>query len=293
MRLYGLIARAAAVTAAALLNCGGDAPLAGGTGSGNPGNAVASVTVIADTAETSSPAKRLAGPAMSGPNPPFLDLPQQDAGDLPMRVDSVTITAQRIHFLLDESEDPAALLDDFEGNVAADSESIFLEGPVTFDALTGHTVPSLDSVVLPPARYTGLKLEAAALGGGPRSRSADRCASRIIGTYEWSDTSGIFILCLSSRVFISKHAGGAYRIGEADTVDFVLRLDWKRWLEGTNLKSCLEEGSLPLDPGDQLVIDAQSGVGACARVEETIGENFAGSGRLEVGRRGPPSTAGP
>ncbi len=289
MRLYGLLAPAAAAATAVFLSCGGEAPLAGGTGSGNPGNAVASVKVIADTAGTSSPAKRLAG----GPNAPFLDLPQQDTGDLPMKVESVTITVRRVHFLLDETENPAELLGDFEGKVAADSESIFLEGPVTFDVLTGGTVPSLDSVKLPPARYTGLKLEAAAPGGGPQTGSPDRCASRIVGSYEWSDTSGAFTFCLSPRIFISKRAGGPYRIGKADTVDFVLRLDWERWLEGTDLKSCIDEGSLPLDPGDELLIDAQSGIGSCELVEETIGENFAGSGRLDVGRRGPPSTAGP
>lgn len=265
------------------IHCG-SAPndaLSGGSGAGNPGG-LTTVAIVIDSISTLG--KTLVGPqTQSGPSDSANYRFQiSDASGMPMLVTSTAIVVHTINFTLDSTEDPALLLQQFNSQLQPDSADIALTGPFTFDATNGRSNPSIDTLRLPEARYTGVKLilDTKDIGqpGGPQS------LFQIGGTFYYQGETRTFIIRLKmGRILSFPYSGPGIVVIHNDTTHLTISFNTQEWLNNVNIKTFLDNGQIALEPDGSLLIDGNGGGGGPGQsIEGNIRNNVISSGRLEV-----------
>lgn len=184
--------------------------------------------------------------------------------------------------MLDSSENPNQLLSGFKDSLSYDTESIILEKSFVFELVSGTNYPSLCSLSIPEAKYTGIKLEPDSEGGisGPFS---DGFSTTIVGQFLYHDSVHAFKLGFSMDAPIHlKHDRGAINVSRTATAHFQIVLDVNTWLVGINLKSCIDNNSLPRQPNGDLVLVPPLAAGPCMGVLDDIRINMISNVVLKI-----------
>jgi hypothetical protein len=281
------------------LSCTSTPQIAGSSGAGNPGGTT-TVALVVDTLSSAGLAKTSAAPSPTGTTggtqqstiaSPFSSVqttaagrgpfPIADQGGMPMTVTGATITAKAICFVLESGQDPVKLLERFNQPLQQDSSSIILNGPFLFDAMTGVSVPPIDTLRLPEARYTGIKLLLdtslrSGQPGGPQGSSVD-----ITGTFIYQNTQRNFTFRLNiNQALPYLNTQSVILVQRNDTTKLSIVFNPKQWLSGVNITSCLNIGYITLESSGDLIIDGNTGRGPCQSIEGNIRQNVISSGAL-------------
>jgi hypothetical protein len=287
---YAILLCGLALLSISLIRCssGGD-PVAGGTGTGNPGGSVV-VSMRADTGNAAtSLAKSLLGPnpgSDKAPSPPVFagqGYQIQDSGGMLMMIDTAYVNVQRIHFMLDSSADPSLLLKNFAGILSQDSESIILDKPFVFELVTGASYPSVCSLRIPEAKYSGIKLEPHADDGAPVGPFSDSFSVTLVGEYIYQDTLHSFRISyrMDSPLIFRSDSGNA-NVSRDSTIHFHIALDIRTWFVGIDLKSCLDNNALPRQPNGDLILMPPLAADPCMGVLDIIKGNMMSHAILKV-----------
>lgn len=268
---------ALATCAPALWTGCGSAPTAGGSGAGNPSTMVA-VTMYADTgAAVTGLAKGLAAGDSSAPR----SLGIKDAGNLAFTVNIAVVRVKQIEFAFEQpidcsdpfwSEHPALVCN-------GTGTSAVLAGPFEFDAMTGVVTPPLDSLRIPAAEYSHIRLWVA-----PPVDSV--AAAEVSGTFIYQDTVRAFqfLLDLDTFVQINRPHVATFLLQAADTSHITIMLDASVWLADVDLNDNLSRRLVTLEQNGTLVLGATRATGAARALLNRISKNVAGSGVLRVQR---------
>lgn len=249
-------------------------PVAGGTGVGNPsGNTI--VSIVADTGFVSGEVREEVA---------FQEdktLPIMDEDSLVLLVSSVYIVVQKIYFVLDKDQDGDALVSDYQDKLYYEDDSIILEGPFVFDALSGTTSFSFDSLHLPEAKYKGIKLHIA----NNDSTLMEGYAILLGGTFEYKDIDRNFSIKLTHDITPHyNYKGPAVQISEGDSIQFLVVMNADHWLDYMDIKTdYLDDGSISLDPntGD-LIIDSSTDTNPYKDFKKAVRLNIIKSGVLII-----------
>jgi hypothetical protein len=284
---YAILLGGLALLSISLILCSGGDPLAGGTGTGNPGGLVV-VSMRADTGAGSTVlAKTITGPGtskMSRP-PAFAGRGYQiqDGGGMLIMIDTAYVNVQKIHFMLEGSEDPSLLLKDFAGSLSYDSESIILDKKFVFELVAGASYPSICSLSIPKAKYTGIKLEPDANGGASIGPFSDSFSVTLVGEYIYQDTLHYFRMSYrmdSPLIFRSDSSN--FNVSRDSTLHLRIALDVRTWLIDIDLKNCLDNNSLPRQPNGDLLLIPPMAAGPCMGVLDIIRENMISHAVLRI-----------
>lgn len=261
------------IAAAISLSCSLSDSMAGGTGVGNP---TVTVSLFADTGSIDPD-------GMLAPSPSFLHrvsrlIPIVDDDSLVLLAASMIITVEKIHFYLDASENSYELLEKLnDSRFDADSESIILNGPFTFDVLTGASIPPIDSAQLPAAKYTGIKLHITNLS------HVNDYAIEVFGTFEYKDAEREFSILMEENAnAFYKFDEPVIELTEDDSVRFLLFLDADEWLSSVSLKGYLDNNEISLDPNGNLVIDKSTNTAPYKDFKKSFKQNIIRSGYLHI-----------
>jgi|GEM_PF-3196905 hypothetical protein len=285
--------------------CTASSQVAGGSGAGNPGG-VATIALLVDTQSSAGLSKisatsasdttgkgagQAGGPVPASSNDQIAAAGKgpftiTDDGGMSMTVTGTTIAVKAVYFMLDSGQNPAKLLERFDQPLLADSSSIVLNGPFVFDAMTGVSVPSIDTLKLPEARYTGIKLllDTAQHGGQPGGRTGS--AVDITGTFVYQAVQRNFSFRLNMNQAIPyMNAQSSVVVQAVDTTNFTIVFNPQLWLSGVNIASCIDNGYITLENSGDLIIDGNTGRGPCQSIEGAIRQNVVASGQLRVRAR--------
>jgi hypothetical protein len=264
------------IFAAAILlacRCGTSPEVAGGSGAGNPGM-TASVSIIADTADTSVTLNKIRAQyteAASGRT-----IPLTDDSACVLSAASARVVVYRIHFMLAGSEVCDTLIDGFGTHLSCDSESIVLAGPFLFDAISGTADSLFDTLQLPAARYTGMKL----IIGCVSDADSSVCSPVTMeGTFSYRDTLRTFFFSIPFHsMLLYKYLGQPVLVNPADTALFRVTLDARGWLAGVDIAGSLDSGLIALDSAGNLALDSSVQPRAAAQaILDLVGDNLKAS----------------
>lgn len=257
-----------------LCNCSLNGSMAGGTGVGNPGNTT--VSIIADTGFVITDESRSASTASNKILPQ--QLPIMDMDSLVLMASSILITVERISFVLDDSENGYDILENLdETPFSCDKEHIILDGPFIFDVLTGLSTPSFDSIQLPEAKYTGMKLYIL------NNSSLEDHAIEVTGTFVYNDTTRNFSIKMEEDLLaLFKYKGPAFQISKDDSINFLLILNADQWLMYISLKEYLDNNVISLDQNGNLLIDKTTDTGPYKNFKKAFKSNIIKSGILII-----------
>ena len=257
-----------------LSTCSLNDPMAGGTGVGNPGNTA--VSIIADTGFVITNDKRET--AVSSGNILPQQIPIMDMDSLTLMATSMRITVERIHFVLDDNENGYDLLEGLdETPFTADKEHIILGGPFVFDVLTGLSTPSFDSIQLPEAKYTGIKLHVL------DNSNLEGHAIDIAGTFLYKDVTRTFSIRMEEDLLaLFKYKGPAFQISEGDSTNFLLVLNADQWLQYMSVKSYLDNNLIVLDQNGNLTVDKTTNTDPYKEFKKAFKSNIIKSGILII-----------
>ncbi len=248
-----------------ILTLGCSMDFAGGTGVGNPsGNTT--VSIVADT-----------GLGLLRKDP----VPIQD-DSLVLLAHSAYIVVQKIHFILDDNSKNDSILHSYVGPLTYQDDSVIMDGPFVFDALTGTADFSFDSLMLPEAKYKGIKL----IIENDDSALMEGYSVLLAGEFTFNDTLRNFSIKLSNEKDIRPYLvdGPAEFIGKNDSTEFRLTLDADHWLDDLDLKTdYLDNGRISLNPvtGD-LLIDKSVDSKVYKEFNKLVRKNIMKSGSLEI-----------
>jgi hypothetical protein len=270
-----------------LLQCGSGSGIAGGTGVGNPPVVAASFHVVADTSAAQELGKTVASLLSSRSAqlwaPPMGAFPIVDDGDLSLTVDSAVVVVESIFFIVDSAEECGSLLAEHAGPLSCDSNGILLPGPFVFNALSGECDPPLDSLLLPQANYTGVKLFLKDQAGDSTPGGVQmRTAIYLAGEFFFADSLRRFSMQLGVNSLSRYLLPAGTILDTASGSAFVLQLRAAHWLDSVDLQPCIIAGNLPLSSDGSLEIAPMSGAGPCRGVEGQIRRNVVNSGVLEL-----------
>jgi hypothetical protein len=262
-----------------IVHCGGASdPVAGGTGTGNPGGSVV-VSMLADTGiDLTTLSKVSANPSSSdAPNagPPSFagrGVAIHDAGGMPIAIDTAYLRVKRIHILLDSSEDAAQLASGFPGARQHDSEGFILDEPFVFELVSGTSIPAACTLSLPEAKYRGIKLKS---DSGAHAQPGSTYDVTLVGRYQYNDTTYAFRIGLDMPApVIINRANAPVAVSHIDTTHFQVVFDAGTWFVDADLKGCIDNGSLPRQPNGELVVTTPPSSGSCTGILDNIRQNL-------------------
>jgi hypothetical protein len=268
------------IIAAWTLGCSSStAPMAGGSGAGNPTTTVA-LAMIADTGlprGTATLAKTAAAPPpVTGREKRTLTIRDMDA--FAYTIDTATIAVKEIHFL---AADPA-MLDAIAipFNLSRDAKGIVIPGPFIFDVIRGTVTPSIDGIALPSMRYSGISLLVRKKG----LALTDTYAVEVGGNVAYANTVHRFSVKLLFNLSITYRADhGDFILDGSRTAHIAIALNASQWLDSVDLGSALNKDKIAFDTNGTLVIDAASPDTVNSRYEQAIRRNIIASGVLVTG----------
>lgn len=257
-----------------LSHCSLNDSMAGGTGVGNPGNTT--VSIIADTGFVITNDKRET--SLSSGNILPQQIPITDMDSLTLVATSMRITVESIYFVLDDKENGYDLLEGLdETPFTCDKEHIILDGPFIFDALTGLSTPSFDSIQLPEAKYTGIKLHVL------DNSSLEEHAIDIAGTFLYKDVTRTFSIRMEEDLLaLFKYKGPAFQITEGDSTNFLLVLNADQWLQYMSVKNYLDNALIVLDQNGNLTVDKTTNTDPYKEFKKAFRSNIIKSGILII-----------
>lgn len=257
-----------------LCNCSLNDSMAGGTGVGNPGNTT--VSIIADTGFVITDESRNASPSSNKILPQ--QLPITDMDSLTFLASSILMTVEKIYFVLDNKENGYDLLAGLnETPFTCDKQHIILDGPFVFDALTGLSTPSFDSIQLPEAKYTGIKLHIL------DNSSLEGHAIEVAGTFLYKDVIRTFSIRMEENLLaLFKYKGPAFQITKGDSSNFLLVLNADQWLQYMSVKNYLDNDLIVLDQNGNLTVDKTTNTDPYKEFTKAFKLNIIRSGTLII-----------
>ena len=257
-----------------LSKCSLNGPMAGGTGVGNPGNTI--VSIIADTGFVITYDNRET--SVSSGNILPQQIPIMDIDSLTFLASSIIITVERIYFVLDDKENGYDLLAGLdETPFTCDKQHIILDGPFVFNALTGLSIPSFDSIQLPEAKYTGIKLHIL------DNSSLEGHAIEVAGTFLYKDVIRTFSVRMEEDLLaLFKYKGPAFQITKGDSTNFLLVLNADQWLQYMSVKYYLDNDLIVLDQNGNLTVDKATNTDPYKEFTKAFKLNIIRSGTLII-----------
>ena len=257
-----------------LFTCSLNDSMAGGTGVGNPGNTT--VSIIADTGFVITDDSRSASTTSNNILPQ--QLPIMDMDSLTFLATSILITVERVYFVLDNKENGYDLLAGLEETpFTCDKQHIILDGPFVFDAMTGVSTPSFDSIQLPEAKYTGIKLHIL------DNSSLEEHAIGIAGTFLYKDAVRTFSIRMEEDLHaLFKYKGPAFQITKGDSTNFLLVLNADQWLQYMSVKNYLDNNLIVLDQNGNLTVDKTTNTDPYKEFTKAFKSNIIKSGILII-----------
>lgn len=257
-----------------LFNCSLNDSMAGGTGVGNPGNTI--VSIIADTGFVITDYNRET--SVSSGNILPQQIPIMDMDSLTFLASSILITVERTYFVLDNKENGYDLLAGLdETPFTCDKEHIILDGPFIFDALTGLSTPSFDSIQLPEAKYTGIKLRIL------DNSNLEGHAIEVAGTFLYKDVTRTFSIRMEEDLLaLFKYKGPAFQITKGDSTNFLLVLNADQWLQYMSVKNYLDNDLIVLDQNGNLTVDKTTNTDPYKEFKKAFKSNIIKSGILII-----------
>jgi hypothetical protein len=262
--------------------------ITGGSGAGNPGGYV-TVALIVDTLIQNNLSKnsyntlKLNKNLVLGTGSQFKIV---DDSGLNMIVTEAIIYIKAIHFMLETGQQPSKLLESFNQPLQYDSTSIILNGPFVFDAIGGICTPSIDTLKLPEAKYTGIKLlfDTNNLQKTPRAQAGKTNYSvEINGNFNYHSTQRNFSFLLDVNQPIIYPHYNTFSVVRNDTANINVIFNPQNWLKGISLLFCLDNNFIIFENNGDLIITENSGQqGPCNAIESTIRRNLIDSGKLNV-----------
>ena len=252
-----------------LVHTGCSLDLAGGTGVGNPsGHTV--ISIVADTGVGTEPSVN---------NNQYLPI-RDDS--LVLFASTAFIVVQKIYFILDENEKDDSVLNAYEGPLTIQDDSVILEGPFVFDALTGTSNFLFDTLTLPETKYKGMKF----IIENDDSTLMEGYSIGLSGEFTYNETLRNFTIKLSNEKDIRPFLidGPPVLISEDDSTEFRLTLNADHWLDYMDIKKdYLDNGTIAFDPvtGD-LNIDKTIDANVYKDFNKTVRLNIMKSGSLEI-----------
>ncbi|NLD93488.1 MAG: hypothetical protein GX639_12560 [Fibrobacter sp.] len=242
------------------ISCG-TSSIAGGAGTGNPGK-----TTFAIIAQDTTPAISL------GKATDVTDIIIPDSINTFFNVTSSFIIVKRIHFIYNPEDKPDAMT--LIPPLRIDNESVVLEGPFTFNTLTGISDSLLGFVLLPDANYTGVRI---VIENKPNKNSIF-----LSGTFRHQNIDYPFRFDLSLNVTVNYDHNSQVYISGTDSTDIKVVLDASKWLSNINIGNCISSQPSPFDSNGTFVLNGKITEGVCAEIPRKINENIIKSGRLKV-----------
>jgi hypothetical protein len=263
----------------ALLQCGNNNLLAGGSGLGNPTTPVA-IAVVADT--TPSVAKGAVEAVSATPAPSAKvkkNLKIQDAGGLAYTVDSVMMTVQRISFVPKHPESLATI--ELAPGLIKAGNAIVVEGPFFFDALRGTVTPALDHVPLPQIEYSAVMFMI-----DKKDPFGNETSGLMVGGsfYDKNATHGFtFSLICGIEVSYRGTNGVGFTVSGSDTLNLQIALDASHWLDSVDFAKCLTKKGIDFDASGDLLLN-DSTPQSCVKVNQIM-RSITGSGVVKIKKK--------
>ena len=184
----------------------------------------------------------------------------------------------------DVEDDDQAGDDDDQGEDEDHDEGdkVVVEGPFIADLLAGTATPSLTTILIPSGLYTRIdvRIDQAKEKEGLLDAS-DPLLERSLfarGTFPYQDADHELRVRLKFNEDVRFRNDAGVALSETAANDVVVTLDESVWLAGIDLAGCLDSGDLVLEEDGSLLIDEQTGTGACQHLEQTIRNNIEASG---------------
>jgi hypothetical protein len=286
--------------AALLFRCGSlsFAPLAGGSGAGNPGGTVVtSANVVFSMSAVNGQGQPGGGeaPVAKLSSSTLLDssgsITAADRGGLQFTLTEVSVSNVAARFMLDSEMEPERLLShmaDRPPELLSDSNAIVLSGSHEFDALSGRVDSSNRTLRLPVARYTGVRFDVPEYAGGcpdgPQNPSYSMITMR--GTFLYGGTSHALVADISYSPMTCRldfrFGGGLFTLSDVDTTHLELQFDAQRWFADVDFAAVLGNGSLRFDAAGALNLSNTSYSPCVSGIQSVIASDFFSSGKLVV-----------
>ena len=245
-----------------------NAPVAGGAGTGNPGKTTFGIVVKEDTCGMPSAVEALPK-ALRGE-----DFAITDADSTMFEVDSSFIIVKKIHFNVEPKDKDRLKEISVLEPLRKDAGSVILEGPYTFNTITGSTEPPLEPFMLPDMNYKSVKLE---ISNGRSNNSV-----YLQGTFTYMDGVHNFRFDLSLNTEVTYESTDVFYISGSDSTDLRIELDASLWLADVYTDVCIDSRSDPFDSTDTFVLDGKITDTTCTMIPDKIKDNIVRSGKLEV-----------
>ncbi len=245
-----------------LIQCSGS-DIAGGAGTGNPGKTTFTI-VARDTVTASQLLKSLKAKEIVIP----------DSLRNFYNVDSFSVIIRRIHFVFSPEDEQRINTISVTPPLRKDPSSIVLEGPFTFNVLTGIPDSVFGTVMLPEANYTAVKL---VIENKPNKNSIF-----IGGTFNYLGELRTFKFDLSLNVSVKYENDKGVYVSGSDSTEMKVELYASRWFADVNIVDCINSQSAPFDSNGVFVLNGKINSGICAEIPKKINENIVNSGKLKI-----------
>ncbi len=245
-----------------LIHCSGS-DVAGGAGTGNPGKTTFSI-VASDTVAANQLFKSV--------NNGEIVIP--DSMRNYYNVDSFNVILRRIHFVF--SPEDKQWIDDIKvlPPLRKDPSSIVLEGPFTFNALTGIPDSVFGTVLLPEANYTAVRLVI--------ENKSNNNSIFLGGTFSYLGELHTFKFDLSLNVSVTYENDKGVYVSGNDSTDMKVELDASKWFANVNIGDCINSQTSPFDSNGVFVLNGKISDGICAEIPKKIKDNIVSSGKLRI-----------
>ncbi len=257
---FGLLLLCACLTLC--ISCG-TSSIAGGAGTGNPGKTTFGI-IAQDTLQASSLSKDL----------DITDIIIPDSNNAIFKVTSSFIIVKRIHFVFDPADKPKIDAMTLIPPLRKDNESVVLEGPYTFNTITGISDSLFGFVLLPDANYTGVRIVI--------ENKSEKNSIFLSGTFRHQNNDYRFRFDLSLNVSVNYDYSSQVYISGIDSTDIKVVLDASKWLANININNCINSQPSPFDSSGTFVLNGKITEGVCAEIPRRINDNIIQSGRLKV-----------
>jgi hypothetical protein len=244
------------------IHCG-TSSIAGGAGTGNPGK-----TTFGIIAQDTLPALSLSKSLDAN------DIIIPDSNNAIFKVTSSFIIVKRIHFVYDPADKPKIDAITLIPPLHKDGSSVVLEGPFTFNTITGISDSLFGFVLLPDANYKGVRIVI--------ENKPDKNSIFLSGTFRHMNNDYRFRFDLSLNVSVNYDNASQVYISGTDSTDIKIVLDASKWLSNINIKNCLTSEPSPFDSSGTFVLNGKITEGVCAEIPRRINDNIIQSGRLKV-----------
>ena len=287
--IYTIMRWAGTVAFVVWCSCSTGTQLAGGSGSGNPGSATASIVVGIDTVSAGL-AKTVAqsvplSPNAGGQGPRGL-VKVADLSGTVFNIDSVFLLTQRITFIPDTDRLCDSLMARISGPLMCGDFGPSLEGDEYFEAVSRTALPAIGRFFIPAVAYRGIVLHfgqhTPAQSGVPA-----QSAIEIRGTFSYMDTMrAITITCSTNVAITCRTSDSVFTVNRNDTLSLAVLFTSRAWFANVDIGGAIARGELHFESDGSLTISDRSTPvpGAGSSIAAKIRSNIMSAGRLQVGR---------